>query len=123
MFEPETRVPVDVVAVIDVSSSMADELIKKALRFVVGQRKYSQRLYLVQYTRVHARIKYWSREFNILSVVFRTSTIMEAISILLDLRATYHECILWARRERGRGGGRGGSGRGGSLTETTTNWF
>ena len=40
LYEPEARVPVDVVAVIDVSGSMAGEklnLVKKTLLFVIGQ--------------------------------------------------------------------------------------
>ena len=43
-FESESKVPIDVVAVIDVSSSMAGakiELVKQTLLFVIGQRKYS----------------------------------------------------------------------------------
>ena len=41
LFEPETRVPIDVVAVIDESDSAGEklELAKKALLFVIGQRK------------------------------------------------------------------------------------
>ena len=42
LFESETRVPIDVVAVIDVSGSMAGaklELVKKTLLFVIDQRK------------------------------------------------------------------------------------
>ena len=42
LYEPESRVPIDVVAVIDVSGSMAGEklnLVKKTLLFVIGQRK------------------------------------------------------------------------------------
>ena len=42
LFKPETRVPIDVVAVIDVSRSMAKvklKLVKQALLFFIGQRK------------------------------------------------------------------------------------
>eukprot|EP00731_Ephydatia_muelleri_P001021 Em0001g1021a len=51
-FEPETRVPIDVVAVIDVSGSMAGvkiELVKKTLLFVIGQLKECDRFSLVTY--------------------------------------------------------------------------
>ncbi|KAL5515927.1 hypothetical protein EMCRGX_G001172 [Ephydatia muelleri] len=52
LFEPETRVPIDVVAVIDVSGSMAGsklERVKKTLLFVIGQLKECDRFSLVTY--------------------------------------------------------------------------
>ncbi|KAL5515925.1 hypothetical protein EMCRGX_G001170 [Ephydatia muelleri] len=52
LFESETRVPIDVVAVIDVSGSMAGaklELVKKTLLFVIDQLKECDRFSLVTY--------------------------------------------------------------------------
>ncbi|KAL5516342.1 hypothetical protein EMCRGX_G001637 [Ephydatia muelleri] len=51
-FEPESKVPIDVVAVIDVSSSMAGakiELVKQTLLFVIGQLNERDRFSLVTY--------------------------------------------------------------------------